>query len=308
MSERELVSIVIPCYEQARFLPRAIESALGQSYSPVEVIVVDDGSPDDTAEVAANYPEVQLLRTRNQGVAAARNSGLEVARGSLLVFLDADDILLSNAVADGVACFEREPDRGMVFGRHERIDPAGNPVQTSNAVLTGDPYEALLRWNIVGCPGAALYRRRALEAVGGFSTACAGAEDYEMYLRLARRFPISQHDATVVQAVVHDANMQRDFALMLRATVVVLRGERAHVRAHPAYRHAYRQGLRAWRETFGVDLARQAVRELRSPASWRSAGRDLVVLFRFYPGVVVHAARRAPALIGRRLSARRRGQ
>lgn len=306
MTERELVSVVIPCYNQARFLPSAIESALGQSYSPVEVVVVDDGSPDETAAVAAGYPAVQLLRTPNQGLSAARNNGLAVATGSLCVFLDADDILLPNAVADGVKCLERGPERGMVFGRHVRIDPAGNPLQTSSTVLTGDPYEALLRWNIVGCPGAALYRRQALESVGGFSLTCAAAEDYDMYLRLARRFPIAQHDATVVQAVVHDANMHRDFALMLKETVLALQRERPNVRAHQAYRSAYRQGLRTWRETYGVDLARKIVRELRSPASFGSARRDLVALLRFYPGVVAHAARRAPALIWRRLFPARR--
>src|SRR5687768_7172025 len=89
MSELRLITVVIPCYNQARFLGEAITSALGQSYSNLEVIVVDDGSTDETAEVAGRYPKVKCIRQRNLGLAAARNRGLEASRGEYVVFLDA---------------------------------------------------------------------------------------------------------------------------------------------------------------------------------------------------------------------------
>ena len=95
--ERPLVSVVIPCFNQARFLGAAIASALAQTHTPVEVVVVDDGSTDDTAAVTARFPGVRYVRQENAGLSAARNTGLGKSRGAYLAFLDADDVLLPRA-------------------------------------------------------------------------------------------------------------------------------------------------------------------------------------------------------------------
>ncbi len=95
--EEALVSVVIPCYKQAHFLPEAIKSVLAQTYSGVEAIVVDDGSPDNTSEVACRHRDVRCIRQQNQGLSGARNTGLRESRGSFVMFLDADDRLLRNA-------------------------------------------------------------------------------------------------------------------------------------------------------------------------------------------------------------------
>ena len=97
-----LVSVVIPCYNQAHFLGEAIESVLAQTYPHREIVVVDDGSPDNTREVASRYPGVRYVRQENQGLAAARNTGLRHSSGSYLVFLDADDRLLPEALEVGL--------------------------------------------------------------------------------------------------------------------------------------------------------------------------------------------------------------
>src|SRR5438093_1507619 len=97
-----LVSIVIPCYKQARFLADAIESALAQTYRTIEIVVVNDGSPDETAAVAARYPPVRYIEQDNAGLAAARNTGLANSCGEFVVFLDADDRLLRDAVQTNV--------------------------------------------------------------------------------------------------------------------------------------------------------------------------------------------------------------
>src|SRR5262249_26693584 len=93
-----LVSIIIPCYNQAHYLSDAIDSVRKQTYSHAEIIVVDDGSTDNTSNVAALYKDVKYIKQRNQGLSAARNSGLQQSKGHVLVFLDADDRLLPNAV------------------------------------------------------------------------------------------------------------------------------------------------------------------------------------------------------------------
>ena len=100
-----LVTVVIPCYNQAHFLGEAIESVLSQSYRNFELIVVDDGSTDETSEVASRYERVRLFQQENQGLAGARNRGLGEAKGEYVVFLDADDRLLAGALEAGLRCF-----------------------------------------------------------------------------------------------------------------------------------------------------------------------------------------------------------
>src|ERR687890_856397 len=102
-----LVSVVIPCYNQAHFLGEAIESVLAQSYPRFEIIVVDDGSTDDTSKVAARHPGGRYVYQNNQGVSAARNSGLARSEGEYVVFLDADDRLLPEALVAGFGGLHR---------------------------------------------------------------------------------------------------------------------------------------------------------------------------------------------------------
>ena len=113
-----LVSIIIPCYNQARYLADAIKSALAQTHSPVQVVVVDDGSVDNTAEVASHYPNVCFVRQRNQGVAKARNTGFHRSSGDYVIFLDADDRLTPNAVETHLRCFAEHPEAGFRGGKY----------------------------------------------------------------------------------------------------------------------------------------------------------------------------------------------
>src|SRR5215217_8140206 len=115
-SDAALVSVIIPCFNQAHFLVEAIESVLAQSYSHFEIVVVDDGSTDNTCDVASYYERVRCIRQNNQGLAAARNSGIRESKGSYLVFLDADDRLLPEALEAGVKCLKAYPDGAFVFG------------------------------------------------------------------------------------------------------------------------------------------------------------------------------------------------
>ncbi|MEO6860501.1 MAG: glycosyltransferase family A protein, partial [Microcoleus sp.] len=112
------VSVVIPSYNSTQFLPEAIESVLEQSYPPFEVIVVDDGSTDETKEVCDRYPTVKYVYQNNQGVAAARNTGLRVSTGEYILFLDSDDCLLPEAIEIGVKHINALPEVGFVFGRY----------------------------------------------------------------------------------------------------------------------------------------------------------------------------------------------
>lgn len=116
MRDQRLVSVVIPCYNGAIYLDEAIESVLAQEYDPLELIVVDDGSTDESGAVASQYREVRLISMPHSGVGATLNVGVRHALGELLAFLDADDRWLPDKLALQVPVLEGDPDVDMVFG------------------------------------------------------------------------------------------------------------------------------------------------------------------------------------------------
>src|SRR6266436_3475630 len=121
-----LVSVIIPCYNQAHFLHEAIDSVLAQTYSNREILVVDDGSSDATAAVARSYPHVRYVYQENAGPSAARNTGLKQTRGEYLVFLDADDRLLPEALEVGVDCLRQRSKCAFAFGRCRFVTADGS--------------------------------------------------------------------------------------------------------------------------------------------------------------------------------------
>src|SRR4029453_9679480 len=121
MSASDLVSVVIPCFRQARYLPESVGSVLAQTHRNFEIIIIDDGSPDNTSEVAARYPQVRCIRQGNKGGPAARNAGIREAKGNFIVFLDADDRLLPPALELGVALLTACPDYAFISGHNKMI-------------------------------------------------------------------------------------------------------------------------------------------------------------------------------------------
>ena len=119
------VTVVITTYNHAAFLDDAIRSIISQSVPAAEIIVVDDGSTDHPNAVVSGYPQVHLIRQRNQGLSAARNAGLRAAVGDKIIFLDADDRLCQGAIEAGLECFVRHPEAGFVYGAFHLIDAGG---------------------------------------------------------------------------------------------------------------------------------------------------------------------------------------
>ena len=195
----ELISVVIPCYNQAQFLGEAIESVLAQTYLPVEIVVVDDGSTDDPEKVAGRYPGVSFVRQANRGPAAARNTGLNKSTGSYLLFLDADDRLLPHGLEISERCLRNSP-YAFVSGHCAYILEDGSPLSTPpQPVVERDHYLELLRKNYIWAGSTVLHRRVSLEAVDGYdpSPALKGAEDLDLYLRIARVSPVFCHGALI---------------------------------------------------------------------------------------------------------------
>jgi glycosyltransferase involved in cell wall biosynthesis len=187
-----LVSVVIPAYNAAAFLSETLDSVLAQTYTNLEIIVVDDGSTDATPQLLEKYSDrIRVLRQVNAGQAAARNHGAREARGELLAFLDCDDLWDPDKIARQAALLSRFPSALAVYCDHRTIDAQGQPMASSAALgyprPSGNILRALLLGPCIVTPGLVLLRHQAFDEAGGFdeSPLMRGHEDYALWLRLA---------------------------------------------------------------------------------------------------------------------------
>jgi glycosyltransferase involved in cell wall biosynthesis len=290
------VSIVITCYNQGRFLGEAIASTAAQRGSVSEIIVVDDGSTDETPAVATRDGSVEYLRQERKGLSEARNSGWRATSSDYVLFLDADDRLLPGAIEAGLGALRRWPHTAFVFGHYELIDELGAVLPTwremrvadDRTFTTGDfelvlpdgrhagrspqprrvsdHYTAMLRRNYISMHAAVIYHRAVLDETGGFDPRLSALEDYELYLRVTRTHPVAGHDAVVAQYRRHSAAMSRDMLNMLRMALFVLHEQRPYLAERPCATEAYEEGLTFWKRHYGKQL-------IRSVPSHLAAGR-----------------------------------
>jgi glycosyltransferase involved in cell wall biosynthesis len=179
--------VIIPAYNGDRYIAEALDSALAQGYPNVEVIVVDDGSTDNTQQILQPYlSRIPYLRQDNQGVAAARNRGIEAAQGEFIALLDQDDFFLPDKLASQVAVFEANPNIGLVNSGWRLIDAEGNPISEIEPWHTL-PDLTLETWltRTPILPSALMFRREAWEKVGGFNSRFNGVDDVDFVWRLA---------------------------------------------------------------------------------------------------------------------------
>lgn len=185
------VSAIITTYNRKDFVQEAVDSILAQTHGDWELIVVDDGSIDDTGEALQGYGE-QLLYTyeANQGVSKARNRGLELAQGEFIAYLDSDDLWLPPKLQAQVACMDAHPEAQICYTdeiwirRGVRVNP-----KKKHAKYSGWIYPHCLPLCIIS-PSSALMRRGLFEQVGAFDTRLPVCEDYDLWLRVASRFPV----------------------------------------------------------------------------------------------------------------------
>ena len=279
-----LVSVIVTCYNQGLFLAEAIDSVLQQTYREFEIIIVDDGSTDNTAEVSRQQPRSKYVSQPNKGLSAARNRGIQEAQGEFLVFLDADDRLLPPALEVGVRTLAENPECAFAFGDYREIaidgtviaDPKRNPVNE-------DYYSALLRRNYIEMHATVIYRRAVFEKVGAFDVNLRACEDYDFYLRVSRLLPICHHAVQIADYRQHDRNMSGDALLMLRNVLAVLRSQKKYIKRHRRYKGAYKEGLRSFAGAYAVQLAQQSLSQLcRTNYPFREL-RRLFSLCHYYP-------------------------
>jgi glycosyltransferase involved in cell wall biosynthesis len=283
----ELVSIIIPCFRQAQFLGEAIESVLAQSYPHFEIIVVDDGSPDDTGQVAKRYPSVRYVRQDNQGLGAARNSGIQASSGTYLVFLDADDRLLPNHLRANLKAFEEHRDAGFVCGDYQWFG-AEDTWHTHDCRPSPDHYATLLRRNFIGPPHVVMFKRQVIQELGAFRLDVSMCEDQEIFLRVARTYPIYCHHEIIADYRRHGAQSSQKYDIMLKNSHKVLRMQRDYVERNAVYREALESGMLFRQRLYERGLIEQILSEIEK-CNWQRAAQALSVLVRSHPRGLVNA-------------------
>ena len=205
-----LVSVIITTYNTGRYLLETLESALAQTLRPIEIIVVDDGSTDDTVSLAQPLLDrIHFIRIAHAGLAAARNVAIEAARGDYIALLDADDLWLPDKLAVQLEIARRTPGSGLIacdgceFGA-----PSSRPFLLSGAAgvalsatrdrqVTGEFHRDFIRHVNIRCPAQTLMPRHVVDRVGPFAD--FEAQDYEYYLRVSALYPVTFHKESLVR-------------------------------------------------------------------------------------------------------------
>jgi SAM-dependent methyltransferase len=248
------VAVVITTYNHTAFLEDAIRSVVQQSTPAEEIIVVDDGSTDHPDIVVSRFSQIRLIRQSNQGLSAARNTGLRAAVAEKIIFLDADDRLCQGAIEGGLQCFASHSEAGFVYGGFHYVDADGCVMSESIWRDIGpEPHLAFLRGNPIGMHATVLYDRRHLLNAGGFDVTLRRCEDYDVYLRMSRDYPVASYRQTVAEYRRHGTNMSSNSLEMLRWALRVLERYRPSRRSGPAAT-AWCQGQANWRRYYAEEI------------------------------------------------------
>ncbi|MGF7213252.1 glycosyltransferase involved in cell wall biosynthesis [Skermanella aerolata] len=296
--EHELVSVIIPAYNAERFLPATLRSAQFQTYPNLEILIVDDGSTDGTtglADAAASADRrIRVLRRSNAGVAAARNAGIEVARGRFIAPLDADDLWHPEKIARQVEVMRRGGARvGLVYAWSSIIDEDDRVIHQAAVAdsFRGPVYPHLAHSNFLSNSSVPLIRRECLLHVGGYDVdlrrrGAEGCEDIQLYLAIAERWDFDLVPQYLIGYRQTTASMSQNIWRMRRSHLLVL--ERARSR-HPELPGC----VLRWSE---ADLSFWLAGKCRRSGNWRAMAALVLLAFWRDPVFPVRKAARRLAM------------
>lgn len=207
------ISVVVPVYNGELTIAETVRSVLSQSFLDFELIVINDGSVDSTLDVLAKIqdPRLKVLSYPNAGLSASRNRGIEQARGEFIAFIDADDLWMPDKLLAQWKCLREHPEAAVSYSWTDFIDGTGTPLGFGiHHTASGCIFPDLLQSFFVGSGSNALVRRKVFEEVGRFDDTLNAAEDWDMFLRIAARYPFSAVPAPHVLYRITDDSMSRN--------------------------------------------------------------------------------------------------
>jgi len=254
---KPLVSIIITTFNHGQYIEKAIKSALAQSYTNTEIIIVDDGSTDNTEQIVKSFSGIVYFHQKNGGLSNARNTGIRICKGEYIVFLDADDWLFPEAVRSNVALISINPTVGFVGGRHYRLHTSENLIYLSPSIPTDKDYYQLFlaMGNFVQMHAAVMFKRKILLQYF-YNESLRTCEDYDIYLRISRRHPILFHDEIIAAYRIHNSNMSSNVVNMLKDALFVLKQQLPYI-SSPEESQAFKKGQNFWVEFYLIAIQRK---------------------------------------------------
>ncbi len=256
-----LVSVIIPSYNHGIYLQEAFNSIRQQGYPSVEIIVVDDGSTDNTRQVAESASDVIYIYQLNQGLSAARNTGIKHSKGEYLVFLDADDWLLPGSLQTNLSYLLENKDLAFVSGAHDKVFTKEGIILEEASTVNSNYYCQLLQGNYIGMHATVMYRRKVFDEFK-YDVSLKACEDYDLYLNITKRYPVLHHTKKIAAYRLHSFNMSGNVPLMLTTVLEVLERQNTHVTTHEE-KTALLKGHRAWKEYYCNEMYQKYLKDTR---------------------------------------------
>ncbi|MEJ5961886.1 glycosyltransferase [Pedobacter immunditicola] len=257
--DSSLVSIIIPCFNQGKYLLNALESIWSQNYADVEIIVVDDGSTDNTKDILKEHIEVKYIHQQNAGPSAARNKGILSSKGAYLIFLDADDWLLPKAIETNMSYLLWNNELAFVSGAHEKVFVDSNDTVDVVKQINADHYIHLLCGNYIGMHATVMFRRWVFDHVL-YDDSLRACEDYDLYFNITKRFPVFHHTHKIAAYRIHQTNTSGNIPLILNSALKVLHKQKKDLHTLQEKR-AYHTGQRSFKNYYGSLLYNQLVNQ-----------------------------------------------
>ncbi len=245
-----LVSVIITTYNYANFLPRAVESVLNQTYRNYEIIIVDDGSTDNTKSTVSQSWRAKYFYQENKALAAARNAAIIKSAGKYLVFLDADDWLEADALEQNYRVIKNMPGIAFVSGNHFFLLAETNKLHRVSVSVKNGHYARFLQSNYIGMHAAVMFQRWVFDEFH-YDENLRACEDYDLYLNIARKYPVFHHDKFIATYYFHSAGLSHRYNLMMDSVYSVIKKQAPYVKTM-AEKKAYDEGLEQWRDYYSL--------------------------------------------------------
>ncbi len=240
-----LVSVIITTYNYAKFLPKAIESVLTQTYKNFEIIIIDDGSSDNPKSVIKESRQLKYFYQENKGISAARNAGIKQSKGNYLLFLDADDWLEKDALEKNLAVIKNETHVAFVSGNYYFLHAENNVLEHITVSIKDHHYVSLLKRNYIGMLAAVMFQKWIFKDFQ-FDETLKACEDYDLYLTIARKYPVIHHQQFIATYYFHGESLSHNYKMMMDSVAAVIKKQSPYIKSN-SEKTAYCEGLEQWK-------------------------------------------------------------